>query len=278
MNIVFGTYNVRALGARPARTRLKNYIREVRQKIDILAIHEHKLREHNLHFLSSTIWPTAKFFLLPAIDGSHAERNPSVQGGKGGVLVAVNPAIAPLIVAHGFLPLNGGIWLHLDLPDGKNIGFAAIYAPNAAANRTRLWEVLEFALDSSRCWIMGGDFNMITSTLEQKGGTPKVISGEELTQWENFTQSYQLQDTFQRKAGALLFSWDNKRAPLPLNAQDPALTSLVNGGRVLKRLDRIYADASVMHMSDPENISTQLKLEEAQTALRTWECEKAKWL
>ncbi|KAL3694868.1 hypothetical protein R1sor_008519 [Riccia sorocarpa] len=109
---------------------------------------------------------------------------------------------------------------HSDIPDGRKLGFAAVYAPNSAAERTILWAALETALDNSKTWIVVGDFNMISSPLDQAGGS--LATGDEISHWKNLLQTYDLVDTFNRKEARLKFTWDNRRHAilkdfLPLN-------------------------------------------------------------
>ncbi|KAL3689766.1 hypothetical protein R1sor_016075 [Riccia sorocarpa] len=215
MKIVLATYNVRGLCSRLARTQLKNLIRTCRPSFDVLAIQEHKLREQNIDFLTSSLWSQATIFNLPATDGIHAERNPSVIGGKGGVLLAVSPKLAPLIVNNGILPSNGGIWIHLDLIDGTRLGIAAIYAPHTAAERALLWASMEATLDISRKWTLL---------------PPHLTKKEE-------------------RRGQLRLPTDS--------------------GRVLKRLDRIYTDSSLLRNPYSSEIITASELSDHLPAVTT---------
>ncbi|KAL3679780.1 hypothetical protein R1sor_022736 [Riccia sorocarpa] len=363
MKLRIGSYNVRGLCARTARTKLRGFISSFNPQLDILAVQEHKLRSTNINFFTTSIWPQAKVFLLPASDGVHAQRNPSVSGGKGGVILAVSPSIASLIVNSGLLPANGGLWLHLDTADGRKLGIAAIYAPNSAAERTTLWDALETALDTSRSWIVAGDFNMITNSLDQVGGTAKVVTGEENSSWTRFINAYDLIDTFTRRDGQLNYTIDRIYADATLLAnrlsseiipgselsdhlpivttfklqhqqghhksdyrvsiavlQDPTLKTnltrlwgqwqnkhecmgsspLITLKACLKRSVKycqIWGKKTAIKrkekqnrltlkvhglllqlQSDPSNISSQLKLEEVQHDLSSWETEKARWI
>ncbi|KAL3697678.1 hypothetical protein R1sor_011754 [Riccia sorocarpa] len=246
MKLVIGTYNVRGLCARTAKTKLRNVISGIKPSLHILAVQEHKLRESNIQFLSANIWPQAVIYNLPASDGVHAQRNPNVTGRKGGVLIAVGLSFAPLVSAHGTLPRDGGLWLHFETPEGRKMGFLALYAPHTSAERALLWASLVTELDSSRNWLVAGDFNMITTAADQMGGTPKLLSGDELAHWNTFVETYDLQDTFTPTDG-IKFTWDNKR--LDLLQQLQPLNSQADSARVLKCLDRIYSDASLLRTS-----------------------------
>ncbi|KAL3675310.1 hypothetical protein R1sor_025258 [Riccia sorocarpa] len=245
MRLTVGTYNVRGLGARIARSKLKVVIQNIKPAIDIFAIQEHKLREVDSDFTIRNIWPQATVFNFPATDGIHAQRNPLVSGGRGGVMLFVSPTVAPLIVNHGTLPQEGGLWLHLDLLDGRKLGIAAVYAPNTAAERTLLWTQMEVVLDETRSWLVLGDFNMITNSLDQAGGTPKLASGEESTRWKTLIQTLHLLDTFQRKDGSINYTWDNRRKAMLTAQQSQQDMVIADGGRILKRLDRIYVDVAL---------------------------------
>ncbi|KAL3689068.1 hypothetical protein R1sor_015377 [Riccia sorocarpa] len=246
MKLVIGTYNVRGIFARSARTKLKALIQSTKPSLDILTIQEHKLRDTSIDFFSSSIWPNAVLFNLPASDGVHAQRNQHVNGGKGGVIIVVSPSIAQLITGHGTLPNNGGLWLHIDTVEGRRLGFAAIYVPNAAADRAILWESLESSLNTSRSWFAAGDFNMITHTMDQAGGSPRTISGDESLRWNTLIQTLDLRDAFKRRADTINFTWDNRRHVLLSAQQNDQGTSPNDGGRILKRLDRIYVDSSLL--------------------------------
>ncbi|KAL3685602.1 hypothetical protein R1sor_003624 [Riccia sorocarpa] len=227
----------------------------------------------------------------------------------------VRASFAPLIVDHGPLPLDGGLWIHFDLPDGRKMGLVALYAPNSIADRTSLWIALEVSLDPSRNWILAGDFNMITQQEDQIGCTPKLASGTEKAQWEKLLHTLDLRDTFKATDGALRFTWDNRRQAMMLAQEGQDTIQPLDAGRVLKRLDRIYVDLQhnlistkilpgaelsehlpaekrkakqtkltlkvhgllLRLQADPANVSTQLQLQEAQTHLATWETEKARW-
>ncbi|KAL3689494.1 hypothetical protein R1sor_015803 [Riccia sorocarpa] len=248
MKISVGSYNVRDLCARTARTKLRQFILNTRPALDILAVQEHKLRDRNLDFITSAIWSQALIFHVPAADGAHAARNPLVTGGKGGVLLMVRASFAPSIVDHGPLPLDGGLWIHFDLPDGRKMGLAALYAPNSVADRTSLWTALEASLDLSRNWILVGDFNMITQQEDQIGGTPELAIGTKKSQWENLLHTLDLRDTFKATDGALRFTWDNRRQAMLLGQEGQDNDQLLDAGRMLKRLDRIYVGSTLHNL------------------------------
>ncbi|KAL3676801.1 hypothetical protein R1sor_026749 [Riccia sorocarpa] len=190
--------------------------------------------------------------------------------GKGGVLIAVNPSFAPFIVNNGVLPLERGLWLHIDTHDGRRLGFAAIYAPHTSTERSQLWAALQTSLDPSRKWILAGDFNMIIDRADQAGGNPKPIAGEEEISWTALMETLDLSDTFKRRNETLRFTWDNRRLALLLAQPNSPNISLTNGGRVLKRLDRFYAESSLLQNHVSTDICTASELSDHLPVIATF--------
>ncbi|KAL3681178.1 hypothetical protein R1sor_024134 [Riccia sorocarpa] len=111
---------------------------------------------------------------------------------------------------------------------------------------------------------------MITATSDQAGGTPRVISGEEQFQWSKLVQTLDLKDTFRRREVILKFSWDNKRLALLLAQQGSNQHDLSDGGRILKRLDRIYADRSLLQNSYTSQILSGSELNDHLPVIATF--------
>ncbi|KAL3695568.1 hypothetical protein R1sor_009644 [Riccia sorocarpa] len=87
---------------------------------------------------------------------------------------------------------------------------------------------------------------MITDPVDQIGGNAKLPTGDELTHWNALLEAFNLCDTFRRTDSALKFTWDNRRLPaLTEQRIDPA-NPPQDTGRVLKRLDRVYVDSSLL--------------------------------
>ncbi|KAL3681261.1 hypothetical protein R1sor_024217 [Riccia sorocarpa] len=186
------------------------------------------------------------------------------------VITDIKPALNILAIQEHKL-WEGGLWIHIDLPDGLKIGLAAVYASHTPAERANLWERMEFTLDGSRRWLLAGDFNMITSTHDQIGGTPRPISGEENTKWTSFIRFLDAKDTFRPKDGAL--TWDNRRHLLL--SQQQSTPTVTDGGRILKRLDRIYADPVFLQHSYSSTITAGSELSDHLPVISTFHLRPA---
>ncbi|KAL3701849.1 hypothetical protein R1sor_019871 [Riccia sorocarpa] len=174
-----------------------------------------------------------------------------MHGGKGGVLLLYALWFKKHVQNTGLLPRGAGVWLALKGHANQDIGVAALYAPNSPALRTRTWTELADFLDQSMKWVLLGDFNMTLNHEDHIGGTGTPIGGEERTAWNLLQGNLTLRDTFVPKNGQISFSWDNKRkvflrddhSPVQsINPLDPTLTK----GRILKRLDRVYAHEDLL--------------------------------
>ncbi|KAL3679807.1 hypothetical protein R1sor_022763 [Riccia sorocarpa] len=201
--------------------------------------------------LIAQIWPGASGTFLPAANGAWAARNGNTSSGKGGVLLLLAPWLQKHAKNSGTLPRNAGVWISLKDTGGPEIGIAAIYAPNTSALRSAIWTELSSSLDQNLRWVLSGDSNMTLHSEDQLGGSGIPMAGEERTAWNILQGSLQLRDTFTRKDGTTRFSWDNKRKVLlrddqtatsAANRQDPTLIE----GRILKRLDRVYANVDLL--------------------------------
>lgn len=103
------SYNVHGLAARDSRLRLKNFLNDIHPPCQILCAQEHKIRAGSINLLWMEIWSTAQFFIAPARDGVHAQRNDVVPAGVGGAFIAVNPRLATHITNHGTILDNLGV-------------------------------------------------------------------------------------------------------------------------------------------------------------------------
>ncbi|KAL3679112.1 hypothetical protein R1sor_022068 [Riccia sorocarpa] len=255
-------HHARGLTRRVARTQLRIALQDLPQKIEILAIQEHKIRAHKLDFFLQNVWPTGKIFAEPASDGVHALQNPYVTAGKGGVSLAVSDRIATMVTRSGRIA-NRAVWVHLDGEGMSNTGILAVYAPNTAAERAMLWEQIRSSVDCTRAWVVLGDFNMITRESDQAGGSYAGLNAVEKVAWEALVTDLRLEDYFERRTGTNWFSWDNLHKQGP-HQQNTVTSSSSSGGettssegrppsscdRILKRLDRIYLSEEIVGKQD----------------------------
>lgn len=77
------------------------------------------------------------------------------------------------------MPSQRAAWVKLKNDKIGHIGILGIYAPSEAPDRTLLWQEIFVELDFTLNWIILGDFNMIESLEDQRGGNRMVINGDE---------------------------------------------------------------------------------------------------
>ncbi|KAL3677000.1 hypothetical protein R1sor_026948 [Riccia sorocarpa] len=300
MKLVIGSYNVRGLGAKTARTKLKNVIQTTRPFLDILAVQEHKLRDTNIQFFTTNIWPQARVFHLPAADGAHAQRNPHVNGGRGGVLLAISPTIAASVTDHGVLPQNGGLWIHIDAPNGlKKAGITSrpgqtgsqptdggrvlkrldrIYTDSTLLPHLHNSDILPASELSDHLLVLT-TFHLGPSKGYRKSNYRMNIANlhdpklkENIKQlWIQWEQKYEATNTSPtvalksciKRVAKLCQLWGKKAASKKKDKYN--------------RLQLKVHGLLLQLQADPSNIYTQIKLETAQNDLNLWETEKARW-
>lgn len=78
---------------------------------------------------------------------------------------------------------------------------------------------------------------MIDQAGDHIGGVGQVVGGREARAWASLNRKFVLRDTFTHQPGHLRFSWDNHKC----HRHNPLRSgTLLEDGRVLRRLDRIY--------------------------------------
>jgi hypothetical protein len=89
--------------------------------------------------VGARLWRAAKFYVLLASAGIHADRNASVPAGRGGLAIGVSSQLAPFVTLSQVTHCGWAILLLLDgLPMGL-LGLLNIYGPNDGAARATLW-------------------------------------------------------------------------------------------------------------------------------------------
>lgn len=109
------------------------------------------------------------------------------------------------------------------------LGFLNVYAPNHASARGGFWTQIADAIPHADAWCVGGDFNMLESLDDRRGGSGTTIHGAELAAWEGLCLRLRISDAwhhpgFVHERDNLLFSCSDSRI----------------GGTNLSRLDRLY--------------------------------------
>jgi hypothetical protein len=250
MDFSIVSFNVRGLTLSRAQTRLQQYLSSL--FFNILFIQKHKLRQSDWTFLGKRIWRGGQFFVAPAEDGLNALRNDNVTSGRGGLATAVATQFVPFITFDQISPCGRAIVLHLDgLPCGP-LGLLNVHGPNETADRADLWDSLAQMLDPSRPWLVGGDFNMVTASINQQGGSPADLVRSEASAWSHLSSTLGLVEYLPLPNQAIQFTWDNHRQ------DDP---SSITPGRILKRLDRFYCCALLLELcprAHTEILATQV--------------------
>lgn len=120
-----------------------------------------------------------------------------------------------------------------------------VYGPKRIDGKLRFLDSLEDLRDryAGVPWIMGGDFNMIRSLSERKGGT-RTLSKDSIT-FQTFIDNMNLVDTDMSND---LFTWNNKRR---------------GESQVASKLDRFIISEDLM-LNDKDIVARILPLE-AQT-------------
>lgn len=88
----------------------------------------------------------------------------------------------------------------------------AVYAPNNHKLRlATLWQELIVFLDKNRSWIVVGDYNMVETLEDRRGGSGNVLRGIERRAWNGFKKQFCLEDSHMYKKDFLNYSLDSKR-------------------------------------------------------------------
>lgn len=148
MDLHVVSFNIRGLNSRISCTRLKLFLKDI--KFNVLFLQEHKLCHVNELLLAKQIWSGGKFFTIPAVDGTHALRNPIFPSGRGGIAIVVSHDIASKVAQVKISPYGRAIMLHIDDPHGENFGLLNIYGPHSSVERVALWNYILLNIDAER--------------------------------------------------------------------------------------------------------------------------------
>jgi hypothetical protein len=125
-------------------------------------------------------------YVAPALEGVHAQRNDSVNAGRGGLAIAVAQQLSSFVTYESISPCGRAMSVHLDgLPFGS-LGLLNVYGPNVSSKRAALWESLAHLVDLGQPWLIGGDYNMTVLASDQCGGSPSNLGGAEAASWLQF--------------------------------------------------------------------------------------------
>ena len=135
--------------------------------IDFLMLQEHHLTESRIRHCGSLLQRHAEVFWSPAFGPS---------GIQGGVCISIADTWRSAIVdrvpgrAHWLLLQEGQL----------RIGLLNVYAPNHASARATFWLQICESLPQADSWCVGGDFNMLETVENRRGGSQTTVHGSEL--------------------------------------------------------------------------------------------------
>jgi endonuclease/exonuclease/phosphatase family metal-dependent hydrolase len=127
-------------------------------------------------------------------------------------------------------------YITFQLAPTYTLGVLNIYAYNLTTSRTKLWrQIREYPLPEAH-WVCGGDFNMIESIQDKKGGLPTTnVSRNELAAWTRllthlgFADVHRLDDF--TRLSPKNFTWDNREA---------------GANAIMTRIDRFYVSGQAL--------------------------------
>lgn len=189
---------------------VKNWIKDLRPRVDILALQEVKADQFRLDLALRAILPGFQHFTAPP------------DAGRGGTALLISPSLK--VIASGNLDLGRAVWVQIVSGD-SNFGIICLYAPNSPNERALLWHEIKCLLPQDN-WICCGDSNMTESRLDSSGPSP-LIRGREAEFWRLLKLRFDLSDAFHILEGKIIgsrFTWRRTR----------------NGALVESRLDRFY--------------------------------------
>jgi exonuclease III len=152
MKLNIFTQNMQGLNNPTAPQQLRNYVYPYLRNIDVLCIQEHKLQGDKLSGLSTKLWRQAHFFGCDATEG-YGHQAGTIDIGRGGIFLFVNPTIKHMILSQGLIGVNQAQWIRFTGLDGGNIAMLNVYAPHSAQLRSRLWQELRRALPQDCKWV-----------------------------------------------------------------------------------------------------------------------------
>lgn len=208
------SWNIRGLNSPKTGRILKNMLKQ--EKPSILVLQEMKCSSTVLERIAAEAWPGG---LVIAVDA---------QGASGGLAILWDARIIHLsnIQANkNFIQAT----FHLSGTNAHGL-LTNVYFPQETAQKSQLLNILS-ELNRDRplpLWISGGDFNMIASMDEKRGGRSNSNNDEGLL--KNFINSNWLMDVPTSNG---IFTWKNKR---------------VGEQQIASRLDRFLISDNATHV------------------------------
>ncbi|KAG0573683.1 hypothetical protein KC19_VG200300 [Ceratodon purpureus] len=178
MKLTIYSLNVRGLNDPAKVTRLRNYIQNLQPAPDILMLQEHKLTGEKAAILGRQLNPTYRYLFIAARPGYRNEDRAN-GAGRGGTATLIQNSLDRFIINSVSLYQGRALWIVLGNIAGYSWGFLNVYSPNDAQERTRFWESILDNLPPNCHWMVGGDFNMVESSVDKSTACGRLIQEPE---------------------------------------------------------------------------------------------------
>lgn len=158
----FLTWNVRGLGD---YAEVESKVRQINELLsgplewDVFFMQEHKLDLGKIAVVKQTLLPQGETTWWPSDET------------RGGVAVTINRKAGIKVLQEGQDPEGMFGWMLVSR--GQEVfRLCNAYCPCNERDRRLLWGRLCATLDSSSCWVFGGDIDFVEQTFDKPGGVP----------------------------------------------------------------------------------------------------------
>ena len=180
---------------------------------------------------------------------------------RGGTSILLSAQIEETIQAEGIIQDGRAQYVVLRLQPGLTVGLINVYASNQSSDRAELWNsLLSLNLEVTE-WILAGDFNMLESQEDKRGGAEKLGQRRrEKAVWQRLLLNFGLMDAGNadeiRKQAGHHFTWNNRRAhPNNIEAR---LDRIYVSQNLLQRGGKLSTMANLPHLSDHAPVICEL--------------------
>ncbi len=126
--------------------------------IDVLCLQEVKVFGFILNSTCHMIWPDGVSF-----SSQH-------EASQGGVVTLLSPRLSPLVISHGYDPMQRVVWILLS-SQNHSFDIVDIYASNDVIEHSHLWRWLADSLPPAT-YLFYMDFNMVELAIDKVGLLP----------------------------------------------------------------------------------------------------------
>jgi exonuclease III len=206
------TWNIRGLNSPRKQRILKSRLRK--EQPDLCFIQETKCTTDRMETINKQQWSKYKMVVV----GGHQM--------AGGILTLWNPQVLSLIAAEA---TRHTLTVSMQIIGNTEVILCTnVYGPQVSEEKRKMIRDLEDlkTRSSNLQWILAGDFNIITSLAEKKGGTRRLDRDA-----EDFSMFIDTTEMVDIKTNNGQFTWNNKR---------------MNQYQVATRLDRFLVSESII--------------------------------